>query len=186
MPKVLVPKVREFTAGRISVIIEVLYEISFTKKNNTGNKLENFTFFLVWISQHRGWFYWTLGETIHVVLWSALYVVAEAGAVPLYGSLGYGALIWRCCSKLKKKCLLCRYCVGCQGFLSVLKGACVWVKGSWSITSAKSIEPPSRSFLPVFRKMSWMIILSILWSWIWKNWSSAAKDVWNRSKEARS
>jgi len=32
--------------GRISVIIEALFETSFTKKENAGNKFENFTFFL--------------------------------------------------------------------------------------------------------------------------------------------
>jgi hypothetical protein len=59
------------------------------------------------------------------VLWPALDVVVEAKAALLYGGLGYGALIWLWCSKLKKNCLLCRYSVGCQGFLQVLKGVCV-------------------------------------------------------------
>ena len=152
------------------------------KKITPAANWKNWTFFLVWISQRRGWFYWTLGGVINAVLWSALYVVVEAEASPLYGGFGYGALIWSLCSWLKKKCLLCRYSVGCNRFLSVLKGVCVWVKGSWSITSVESTELPSRNFSPVFRKKSWMIILSILWSWIWKNWSSAAKDAPNRSK----
>ena len=95
------------------------------KKSNTGNKLENFRFFLVWISQRRGRFYWTLGDVINAVLWPALYVVVDAKAPLLYSGLGYGASIWLWYSKLKKKCLLCRYSVGCNRFLQVLKGACV-------------------------------------------------------------
>jgi hypothetical protein len=41
-----VPRVRGFTTGRISVIIEELFETSFTKKNNSGDKIENLKIFL--------------------------------------------------------------------------------------------------------------------------------------------
>jgi hypothetical protein len=45
VPKVLVPKVLEFAAGRISLIIEVIEETSFTKKNKLGNKFGKFRIF---------------------------------------------------------------------------------------------------------------------------------------------
>ena len=55
----------------------------------------------------------------------ALYIVFRAKESPLYGGFGYGALIWLWYSRLKKKCLPCRYSVGCHDLLKVLKDVCM-------------------------------------------------------------
>jgi hypothetical protein len=62
---------------------------------------------------------------INALLWPGLYIVVESKELPLYGGLGYGALIWFWEGKLKKNCLLCRYPVGCHDFLKVLKDVCM-------------------------------------------------------------
>ena len=76
-------------------------------------------------TNNMGHFYWTLKQAIKAVCLIVLYIVVEVEIIPLYGGLSYRALEGRTFGRLKKKCLLCRYCGKLVMVLWALKDECV-------------------------------------------------------------